>query len=156
MLRFEHDDSIPPLPPYASVIAASHESCGRNKGKKFHTAKASGTQVLTKHGSVSAVHQALLLYRIFTHLHRKKCKISGQDTIYHLQTTVYSIISLLNSTFVPTVHITFSCIPPYCSINRHHLTQPQYLHRTWHRFFGHGDEGPFHCDDWCFVSGSYL
>ena len=28
------------------------------------------------------------------------------------------------------------------------------LLRTW-RSFGGGDEGPFHCDDCCFVSRSY-
>jgi len=29
------------------------------------------------------------------------------------------------------------------------------LLHTWHPFFGHGDVGPFHRDDCCFVSGSY-
>ena len=29
------------------------------------------------------------------------------------------------------------------------------LLRTWRPFFGRGDVGPFHCDDCCFVSGSY-
>jgi len=29
------------------------------------------------------------------------------------------------------------------------------LLRTWRPFFGRGDEGPFYCDDCCFVCGSY-
>jgi hypothetical protein len=28
------------------------------------------------------------------------------------------------------------------------------LLRNWHTFFGHGQDGIFHCEDCCFVSGS--
>jgi len=40
-------------------------------------------------------------------------------------------------------------------IKKHASNMTFVLFRTWRPFFGHGDVGPFHCDDCCFVSGSY-
>ena len=93
---------------------------------------------------------------------RAHCRGAGSSCHPDIFTVVFGELIHANVAR-PQVEFLVNCLPvgsvlvvyDTLRIKKNACNMTFVLLRTWRPFFGRGDKGPFDCDDYCFVSGSY-